>query len=373
MGLALKEAGYEVIHFSISGRPEKCTCVDGRYYHRGMELIKVHHSQQRIPRGLEYYYIGWIHYALAIEKFHPTKEDIVVFYSSDFGLMSGLRIYAKLRGMKTVACWGDYFPDDIYAANHKPREFRLYKYTVRNIIPKCDVLIPISHYLENVLAQWGRSSTVIPIMADVEEFNPVFSKDFSGKLKLVFPVTGMMKENLEGIFQGLSQLDDSVLESFEFHITQFWNAQERLQNIFDSMEDAHKRDLLKKALVYHPHLEYDALVELYRQMHFMLLIRQSNQMNLAGFPSKLPETMAFGIIPIATQMGDYAQFYLREGQNSFLIDGTDAQECSRAISRALNTDRETLNAVSHNAYLTAKEKFDYHNWVDVLKKALADR
>ena len=145
-----------------------------------------------------------------------------------------------------------------------------------------------------------------------------------------------------------------------------------MQTVFDSIEDPHRRQLLQNTVVYHNRLEYMDLVALYRDMHFLLLIREKNQQMLAGFPSKLPETMAFGIIPIATSMGDYAEYYLKDGVDSLLIYEPGIEACAAAISRGLTLSPEAIRNMSFAAYTTAKERFDYHNWVDFLKKELSD-
>lgn len=50
-------------------------------------------------------------------------------------------------------------------------------------------------------------------------------------------------------------------------------------------------------------MKYGELIGLYQEMHFLLLARGVSQMTLANFPSKVPETMCFGIVPIVSEVG----------------------------------------------------------------------
>lgn len=371
LGLALKEAGFEVVIVTPCGRPECCEQVNDRLVFKGIEVVIPSQGNNKLLQKLENRCAAWLPYKRVIEAFRPTGEDIVLLYSSDNALVVGLRRFAANRGMKTVITPVEYYMPSSFPGGEKGMAYKRYCRLVDREIPKFDVVLPISNYLAQVYRERGKECRVIPIMADVDEFNETFQKDFSGKHKLVFPASGAMKDNVEAMFLSLSELDEDLLGNIEFHITHFRNGRERVQAIFDAMENPRKKALLENALVYHERLEYGDLVELYRDMHFLLLIREKNQQMLAGFPSKLPETMAFGIVPIATEMGDYAQFYLRDGVDSILIREQGVEACTAAIARALRMDDEALRQMSYAAYTTARERFDYHNWVGFLKRELA--
>lgn len=371
LGLALKEAGYEPVMVSEKGRRDWCRCTQGRLFYRGLELVIPTGASSKIGIALEDRYTGWIPYAREIEAMHPTREDVLLIYTHKRWFAAGLRRYAGFRGMKAVITPVEYLMPTSFSGGEKGAEYKRYSKLVEREIPKYDVVLPISNYLAQVFRDKGKECRVIPIMADVDEYNETFHKDFSGKRKLVFPARGAMKDDVEGMLRSLAELEDDILGNIEFHITHFNNGRERIHIAMESIEDPRKKALLENALVYHERLEYGDLVELYRDMHFLLLIREKNQQMLAGFPSKLPETMAFGIVPIATEMGDYAQFYLRDGVDSILIREQGVEACTAAIARALRMDDEALRQMSYAAYTTARERFDYHNWVGFLKRELA--
>lgn len=372
LALALKAAGFSVRILSTNGRKAWCEEENEHLFYKDLELIIPDRESNRILRKVENRFFRYRPFCKVLDSFHPGPGDALLVYSSNYNLVVGLRNYAQKRSMKSIITPVEYFMASSFPGGEKGIAFRRYCRLVEKEIPQFDIILPISNYLAQVYRNFGKDSRVLPIMADVSEFNEDFRKDFSGKRKIVFPASGVMKDDVEGMLFSLAELDESLLKNTELHITQFNNGRERVQAAFDSIEDPGRRQLLQNAVVYHNRLEYMDLVELYRDMHFLLLIREKNQQMLAGFPSKLPETMAFGIIPIATAMGDYAEYYLQDGIDSLLIyeSGTDA--CKEAISRGLMLSPEEIQRMSFAAHTTAKDRFDYHNWVDFLKTELAE-
>lgn len=104
-------------------------------------------------------------------------------------------------------------------------------------------------------------------------------------------------------------------------------------------------------------MEYDELVKLYQQMHFLILARDINEMTKANFPSKVPELMCYGVIPIVSRVGDYTKYYLVSDRNSIIMDGCSKEVIKEAIKRCLQMSCESINNMSRNARETAEEKF----------------
>ena len=136
-----------------------------------------------------------------------------------------------------------------------------------------------------------------------------------------------------------------------------------LQRILSPAEAARLRGMM----TVHDWMVYDELDALYRRMHFLLLSRGVCQMTQANFPSKVPETMNYGIVPIASDVGDYTKYYLRDGENSLFIPGDGEEACARAIRRALALFPQGFPELSRAARRCVEQKFDYHVWAPTLR------
>lgn len=99
-------------------------------------------------------------------------------------------------------------------------------------------------------------------------------------------------------------------------------------------------------------------------MDFLIIARKVDEMSLANFPSKVPEALCHGVIPIVSRVGDYTKYYLEDGVNSIIFDGYAAEDCLNAINRVLEMSNERIYELRCNARFTAEKRFDYHNWSD---------
>ena len=81
----------------------------------------------------------------------------------------------------------------------------------------------------------------------------------------------------------------------------------------------------------------------------------------------MPETMNDGIVPIASDVGDYTKYYLRDGENSLFIPGDGEEACARAIRRALALFPQGFPELSRAARRCVEQKFDYHVWAPTLR------
>lgn len=371
LGMALKKAGYNVFILS-NGSYDYCEKKKNGYYYRGLRFI----IPPRI-KGISLFEIclGWIRYKKVILNENPKAGDVVIFYITNPFFLNGIRTFAHKRGMKTVACVVDYIPANAFKKGSKGKEYKRYKKALESEIPKCDVVFPISTYINEFYQKCTCRSVVIPIMADVDEYNREYNvRTFEKKKKFIYTAIGAIgvntKDNFEEMLMALSELSIEELKGIEFHITSFKNGQQKIAEIISKIKNTDVQLAVRKSIQYHEWMEYEELVALYRRMDFLFIVRDVTLMTLSNFPSKVPEAMAFGIIPVVSKVGDYTRFYLRDGYNSIIFTGKEGDSCVDALKRALYLSNDEIIKLSYNAYKTAKEKFDYKNWVGIISDAL---
>jgi len=94
----------------------------------------------------------------------------------------------------------------------------------------------------------------------------------------------------------------------------------------------------------------------YKKAHVLLLSSERE-----GFPMVVMEAMAYGVIPVVTDVGGLST-HIRNGYNGFLISDTKGDENIIkdfiAILQILKNDTALYERVSNNAYQYAREHFD---------------
>ncbi|SEO64275.1 Glycosyltransferase involved in cell wall bisynthesis [Paenibacillus sp. OV219] len=329
--------------------------------YKGIKIIPFKMSKNRILRKLEFHYLQGHLLINILKKYKITREDIVLIYSSDSDLFVHREIlkYKKKIGFKTASGVAEWFPNSIFKSK---RDWKAYNICFEQYLPQHDLIFPISTYIDNYLTKKKCNTMCLPIMADVHEY-PKEIKSFD-KIKFIFPGNGLMKDAIEVVLKSFSQLTSDEKERVELHLCGV--KREKIEEVLTFQE----YENLKEILVIHKWMEYKELIKLYQAMHFLVLAREENQMTLANFPSKVPEAMCYGVVPIVSRIGDYTKYYLEDDVNSLIFDGCDIDLCLEKIHKALSMTQQEILKLSLKARECAESKFDYRNWVGKIHHAL---
>lgn len=280
-------------------------------------------------------------------------NDIVLVYSHNIYLHKAIQSYCRKKAIKAGAIVVEYFAREQFKGSF---EYRQYNRLMKEIMPQYDFLFPISTYIKEKLSGGRAKQLVLPIMADPYEYK-YEEKIVIGTRKFIFPAKGKMKDALENMVLAIGEILCNPEADVEFH---FCGVKETEIRRILKIADA---EAIDKRIILHGWLEYDELVKLYQQMHFLLLARDTNEMNKANFPSKVPELLCYGVIPIASKVGDYTKFYLENEKNSFIISGCEVEIIAQAIENAIRLDDRKLKEMSDCARVIACEKFSYTTWI----------
>lgn len=348
--------GYQTTVVAIINKDE--TVNNSKY--KGAEIIEpILYTEKRGLRHFVFWHILGVEnsFYMTLKKCRCEAGDLVIVYSHTREIhLAALRMRKK-TGCFTSTCITEWFEKSNCRTD---AEFSEFSYYFNILAPKHDLLFPISEKIKNHFDDLGCRSLCLPIMADVSEFAPIEKK--KEKIIFIFPANGQMKDSIGNMIYGFERLVKEEQCDMEFHVT--------------GINDAYFENLCcdneaKKRIILHNWLAYDQLIELYRSAHFLILARPINQMTESNFPSKVPEVMGHGVVPIVSRVGDYTRLYLRDGEDSIIFEGDDPDACYQAMSKAVKLFVTNYDKVSDKARATVREKFDYHVWLSKINAAVS--
>lgn len=290
-----------------------------------------------------------------IASFDLNENDIV-FAERSYPIVKNVLKLKRKYKFKTVGFPLEWFSaEDYTSARDKKEGMEAFL-----LCHKHDYLFPISHLIAKQFPDVP--SLVLPIMADTQEYS--FAEKRKTNYEFIFPANGMMKDALSEMIEGISMLSDEQLKKMKLHLTGV-----KEDTIFQII-GPEEYERLRETIVIHKWMKYDELIELYKKVHYLFLARKTCQMTMANFPSKVPETMTHGIVPVVSRVGDYTKYYLEDNVNSLIFDGYDKNACYAALCRALNTPFDEYRKLSEQARKCAEDRFDFRNWSDKIKDSL---
>ena len=270
-----------------------------------------------------------------------------------------IRKLQQKYGFKTAGWIHEWFGREQYGSDAEYQkgeaEFRAYG--------DKDLIYPISHHIAEQFTSCSCRSLVLPIMADTREV-PYVPKKLTDRYEFIYPANNRMKDSLADFLKGAASLSDAYRSRMRFHLTGIKEA--AVMELLSEEE----QEKLKDVLVVHKWMEYEDLVALYQSVHYLFFSRAVSQMTLSNFPSKVPEALTYGVVPVVSRVGEYTKYFLTDGEDSLIFDGDSEEVCQKALERALDVLPEELQRLSQNARHTAQTRFDYRNWQSRIRESI---
>ena len=228
-----------------------------------------------------------------------------------------------------------------------------------------DRVVVISSALEQRLSV-RRAVLVLPPAVDSTEYQPRTARDDSSdRLTLLYLGTPSNKDLLGVLLTAIQKLDAAE--------------QRRLQVIIagPSRDDLIANVDVGGRLLAAADQFIDILgpvprhrvYELLAAADFTFLLRSPGGYATAGFPSKIPESLAAGCPVIVNLTSDLGR-YLKPGTDSLICASAGIDDVLQTLHRVLELSRADLLRMSAEARETAVQHFDYHAWASALDSYL---
>ncbi|MDD3137780.1 MAG: glycosyltransferase [Lachnospiraceae bacterium] len=364
LALALKDIGYKVYVFSRGSNDNEdwneenqCYCHNEIFYYN---IEGSYHSTVEFAK--EYFDESKKNIQL-LDRFLAAEDDCIITYSTNYFYIKKLYQYActkKMQLITTVVEW--YQPFQYKGGIFNP------VYWLDNIgfeygIPISGKVLPISSYLEKHFQKKRCETLCLPIMADVSQNQMLQEKKEQAKVQFIYSGNPFHKDAIDVILDSFCALSNEELQKIVIHFTGMSKTtKDLLRKKFPN-----QLERLKNQLIIHEWLSYEELMELYRKIDFLTLFRRENKVTLANFPSKIPEMMTYGIIPIVSDVGDYTNCYLSNDKDSICMKDCSVEMGRNVLSRAINMKKEEKRMMQNETIKTVRDKFDYRNWVNSIR------
>jgi glycosyltransferase involved in cell wall biosynthesis len=245
---------------------------------------------------------------------------------------------------------------------HDPGQFRrgkLAPYLIRHrwtaaltkVLPR--KVIVVSRLLADIFGE-RNETMVVPPQVDCDEYPPASPGRISDSLKLIYAGAPGTKDMLHVVVKGIQQLSSEEQRRIVFVIAGIRGTdQAKYSDLRASSFEGIDSEIALVGRVTRAHV-----VSLLENSHFSILVRPRGGYADAGFPSKIPESLAAGCPVLATSTGDLKE-YIFDGKEGILIEECTANAVSRSLRRALALSEKQWLEMSRHARVRAERDFDY--------------
>jgi hypothetical protein len=228
-------------------------------------------------------------------------------------------------------------------------------------------VISISKYFETFYTKKGIETVRIPFINYPIESTSAFGEK-TKKDKTVIAYIGnpaKKKDLLKPIFEAIAKLSIDQRNSLQFIIAGVTVEQLCLT------EGINKNDfeLAGESIVVAGKLNQDQIKMLYSCIDYTILIRDERSISSkAGFPTKISESLRFGIPPICNITSDLGDF-LNE-TNSIIVGNHSSDSIVVSLKQIMDLRKDDYDCLSANALDTSKHKLSCDAYLNDFKKIL---
>ena len=256
---------------------------------------------------------------------HNLKEQVcaIFLYGSPTISLFNLKVinFARKRNIKVISDVVDWL-----SPSSGGLAFKVFKHFdtwfLKSIItPKSDGIIAISEWLMNYYRKKGiKNILLIPPLSESSNIDfqclPIPNILYAGTPFRVGQKNinkKLMKDRIDKSISLLRKVKEKGCV-FKYHVYGF-NKNDLLISLPYLTKDV---NYLDDSIVFHGKVTMETIHNDMSFMDYSLLIRDNNRVSNAGFPSKVSESISFGVPVITTKTSDISK-YLRENESVFFL------------------------------------------------------
>lgn len=358
----LRNIGYNVIFISFGGSPvDTDKNIDGCYYHQGFRYINTHDIDVKqcniIKRIKRFIYSG--RKALSVISNIISEVEYVIAYQPSLYFTMQMKLLCEQLNKKFITDLTEWyapneFPGGIFAPPALINEWNM-RFTQKMIKNK----IVISSFLDNYYQ--SSNNILLPPLVDSSEKKWQSFKDvlppFNG-LRLIYAGTPGKKDSIGTM---LNSVISCIKEGLELQFVLVGVTEKDV-----SCYVKHDLSSLSSNLIFCGKVPQSDVPAYYHASDFSILLRRRTRKNMAGFPTKLAESMMSGCPVILNYTSDIDKF-VQDGCNGFVLSDSSYTQLKNLLYKLVELPREEIIQMKSNSQKCGKEKFDYSCYIDYME------
>lgn len=362
----LKDLGHSVTVLSFGGQYKDIdNTSDGYYYDRIKYIISddidTHSLKERL---LRYIYPG--SNAWKYIKKEQCQYDAIITYNTTFQFNWRLLLWAKRKNKKLILDLTEWPEANETPGGKYSPIYWMSEINIRYIQKRFKNCIVISKYLANYYNSYS-NILLLPPLINIKDtkwnvYKPINNKEIQEHqgIRIIFAGTPAKKDLLSNLIKAVII---TLNHTKEIQLIIVGVSQDQATQ-FLKYEDLKKYN---KNIVFIGRIPQCQVPSFYHISNFSAIIRAPNRKNMAGFPTKMAESMAAGCPVLMNATSDLMDYAI-DGKNAIIIKDYNVDSIVDGLNRILLLRHEQLRNMKELAKQIGNSKFDYRHYIDITQK-----
>jgi len=367
LACAFRDLGYAVIVLGKGSlHDEHFDARTGRYFVKGIEYRTMNPVPVSVWRRILFPWQRMRLFASTLEEMDLASCRAIVINACDSA--RHVPFVWSLCAKRGIPLAGDvcewYDPRQIAGGWLNPF-YLVFLVVFHTVLPRLRNVIVVSRLLEDRFAGAGRSVVRIPAPIDLSDVAPE-DRTAADRMVLLYAGAAGRKDCIAEVIMALAELTPDERSRIEFRLLGPTRAD--LETLLEG-RSALLGDLGASLLPLGRVPRAQVLAAL-QEAHFSVLFRPNLRYARAGFPSKVPESLAAGTPVLLNLTGDLGE-YLTDGETAIVAKSESVADIAAALRRALSLPPGDYRRMREAARRAAEASFDYRSCMPLLASFMA--
>jgi glycosyltransferase involved in cell wall biosynthesis len=284
------------------------------------------------------------------------KPTAVILYAGYSAYFSRLLPWCERNDIPLIfdaVEWYD--PASVPGGKYGPYRWS-FELAMRYFCVRCKHIIGISSLLQNYYKERGCETVRVPPTLDVQAVPSPSTTSREDVVTIGYAGTPGKKDGFDSMLEAILRADPEG-KRLRFRVAGV-TPEQVLKYPAIASRGLTSLPPSVEALGKVPHSEAVALI---READFSVLVRPLMRYAMAGFPTKVVESLAMGT-PVICNLSSDLGMYLHDGQEAIVCADHSAESLTEAFKRALELSPAQRQAMRASARACAENSFDFRNF-----------
>lgn len=287
--------------------------------------------------------------------------DVLICYDLTFSFSKWVIPFCKRFNKKLVVDVTEWYSAQEMPGGRWAPIYWMSEYYMKHTLKAIPNRILISSYLANYYSSLG-NNILLPPLVDIRDakWTPI---------AFDYPESVQKHDGIRVLYSGipdnkdlLARLIQATLlvlkDSKKIQIMVAGVNEKQGLGFFEKESDYYKN---KDHFVFLGRIPQDAVPAYYHIADFSAIIREPTRKNMAGFPTKMAESMAAGCPVIVSEFSDIVR-YVKDGDNGMILSDFSVETISEGLKKIMSLSSESIMEMKQQAKKCGEKHFDYRNY-----------
>lgn len=291
-----------------------------------------------------------------LKQYNPMNVKGILYVSGRENTIDFLKKYSKKNNVQLYHDSVEWYSPSEFKKGVKSKGYVANNKLNTELIDRNFRVFAISSFLEKHFKSRNIDTLRVPVIMDTSKINSIKTTN-PNYIKIVYAGQMGPKDRIVNFIKALELLDVEELNRIKMVLIGI------TKDAFEAFAGVLSQRICE-CIEFKGRIPREDVLKHLESADFTMLLRpEDERYAMAGFPTKVVESLASATPVICNYTSDL-EMYLKDKENSIIVNGTSVEACVEAFHKAFGLSFDERKEMQSKARQTAENSFDYRKYID---------